>query len=344
MESAIPAHLRTERTQPSSMSEGHVPPFPAWAARFDPLVGQVVMAYFGAQSINALSIEVLEPITYRFSSANGPSYWDPAHCHDAAGFHNLIAIAYWSNPDSFERWRRDSGFDAWWNDPKRLAEPQGWFIEIVSPTADRFETLQASLGAPEGVSHLAESLSDTVQEHGYWGSVRDRFAIAQTDPLHGKEPETPITGGDQSRIQLPGRQNLCLIRSGQDWTTTRDKERNLYLQDIFPVLEEGMTFLRDQGRSIGCLSCRFMRVLDTTTGKPLEKSFGLAHFDELAHLEEWAKTHPTHLAIFGGFMRYVRTLEFQISLRLYHEVSVIPADAQCFEYINCHPGSGLLGA
>lgn len=85
-------------------------------------------------------------------------------------------------------------------------------------------------------------------------------------------------------------------------------------------------------------------VLDTTTGEPLEKSFGLAHFDELAHLEAWAKTHPTHLAIFGGFMRYVRTLEFQIALRLYHEVSVISADAQCFEYINCHPGSGMLGS
>lgn len=31
----------------------------------------------------------------------------------------------------------------------------GWFIEIVRPTTDRFETLQASLGAPEGVSHLS---------------------------------------------------------------------------------------------------------------------------------------------------------------------------------------------
>jgi len=86
-----------------------------------------------------------------------------------------------------------------------------------------------------------------------------------------------------------------------------------------------------------------MRVLDNATGEPLEKTFGLAHFDELAHLEGWAKTHPTHLAIFGGFMRYVRALDFQVSLRLYHEVSVIPADAQCFECINCHPGSGLLG-
>ncbi|MGY2257726.1 phenylacetaldoxime dehydratase family protein [Pseudomonas sp. SDO55104_S430] len=342
MESAIPAHLRATRTQPAAMSEGHTPPFPAWATRFDPLIGQVVMAYFGVQSAATPGIEALEPITSLFSLPDGPGYWDPAHCQDAAGFHNLIAIAYWSDPVTFERWRQESGFDAWWNDPQRLTEQVGWFIEIVSPTADRFETLQASLGAPEGVSHLAKSLSDNpVQEHGYWGSVRDRFAIAQTDPLQGEKPEASTFSG-QSRVRLPGRQNLCLIRSGQDWAATRDKERHLYLQDIQPVLEEGMTYLRDQGRALGCLSCRFMRVLDTTTGEPLEKSFGLAHFDDLAHLEEWAKTHPTHLAIFGGFMRYVRALDFQVALRLYHEVSVIPADAQCFEYINCHPGSGLL--
>lgn len=344
MESAIPAHLRTERTQPTAMSEGHTPPFPAWSTRFDPLVGQVVMAYFGVQSVRPLSIEDLEPITGRFSLPNGPGYWDPAHCQDAAGFHNLIAIAYWSDPSRFIQWRRDSGFDGWWNDPKRLEDSVGWFIEIVSPTTDRFETLQASLGGPEGVSHLSVSLSENpVQEHGYWGSVRDRFAIAQTDPLRGETPETS-PNSHQTRVRLPGRQNLCLIRSGQDWAATRDKERNLYLHDILPVLEEGMTFLRDQGKSLGCLSCRFMRVLDNDTGEPLEKSFGLAHFDELAHLEEWAKTHPTHLAIFGGFMRYVRALEFRISLRLYHEVAVIPADAQCFEYINCHPGSGLLSS
>ncbi|WP_409035782.1 phenylacetaldoxime dehydratase family protein [Pseudomonas corrugata] len=78
--------------------------------------------------------------------------------------------------------------------------------------------------------------------------------------------------------------------------------------------------------------------------RAIGKKLGLAHFDELAHLEDWAKTHSTHLAIFGGFMRYVRVLDFQVALRLYHEVSVIPADAQCFEYINCHPGSGLLGS
>jgi aldoxime dehydratase len=30
------------------------------------------------------------------------------------------------------------------------------------------------------------------------------------------------------------------------------------------------------------------------------------------------------------------------NMRLYHEVSVLDAVAQRYEYINCHPGTGLL--
>ncbi|MCR8721986.1 phenylacetaldoxime dehydratase family protein, partial [Pseudomonas syringae] len=143
-------------------------------------------------------------------------------------------------------------------------------------------------------------------------------------------------------VRVSGRDNLCLIRSGQDWSSTTGQERDLYLNDIQPVLQNGMTFLRDEGATVGCLNCRFMQALDSETGEPVEKSFGLAWFDDLANLERWAKTHPTHVAIFGGFTQYVQTLNFQVQLRLYHEIAVIPSDAQYFEYLNCHPGSGLL--
>jgi aldoxime dehydratase len=102
-----------------------------------------------------------------------------------------------------------------------------------------------------------------------------------------------------------------------------------------------MRYLRDEGAGIGCLSCRYMTVLDESGGAT-EKTFGLAHFDSLASLEAWAKSHPTHLAIFGGFMRYVQELNFQIALRLYHEIAVVPAGGQYFEYVNCHPATGLL--
>ena len=36
----------------------------------------------------------------------------------------------------------------------------------------------------------------------------------------------------------------------------------MYLDDVEPVLREGMDFLRDDGRSIGCFANRYMTVLD----------------------------------------------------------------------------------
>lgn len=341
-ESAIAAHLRQPRSQPANTPRDHQPPFPAWTARFAPLVDQVVMAYFGVQSTAPLALAALAPYTERFVAADGPLFWDPAHCQDAAGAHNLMAIAYWADVSAFERWRHASGFQAWWQSAEREQDSVGWFLEVVSPRAERFETLFSSPVA-EGVAHLARGMSGTIIEHGYWGSARDRLPLAQVDALAPGPASLPVQG-QGGRVRIAGRQNLCLIRSGQDWSATAEQERALYVNDIQPVLQAGMDFLRDSGPTVGCRSCRLMQVLDAATGQAVEKTFGLAHFDALASLEAWAKTHPTHVAIFGRFMQYVQALNFQVALRLYHEVAVIPADAQWFEYINCHRHTGLLAS
>lgn len=342
MHSAIPEHLRKPRELNSNLPEGYQPPFPAWSARFDPLAGQVVMAYFGVQSLQPLGLPELAAITTRFDSDSGPRYWDSARCVDANGFHTCIAIAYWHDVDAFNQWRNSSGFALWWQDPARETGPLGWFLEVVCPSAERFETLFSAPDVPEGVTHLASHMSEPIQEHAYWGSSRDRIPLAQTDALTGSSNPSSANALCVGRVRMSGRDNLCLIRSGQDWSSTTGQERDRYLNDIQPVLQRGMTFLRDEGATVGCLSCRFMQALDSDTGEPLEKSFGLAWFDDLSNLERWAKTHPTHVAIFGGFMQYVQTLNFQVQLRLYHEIAVIPSEAQYFEYLNCHPGSGLL--
>ncbi|WP_409302477.1 phenylacetaldoxime dehydratase family protein [Pseudomonas sp. KCJK8993] len=342
IESAIPKHLVCPRLEAASTPHDYQAPFPAWTARFTPLVERVVMACFGAQAPGPLGLESLAPYIERFALANGPLYWDPAQCQDATGTHNLVAIAYWADVAAFERWRCDSGFDQWWQAPERETEATGRFVEIVTPGQEWFETLFSSPDGVEGIAHLGSGMSGVVREHGYWGSARDRLPRAQVDKLVGARGDVAQKTGTGARIRVPGRENLCLIRSGQDWSATSRQERKLYLEDIQPVLQAGMDFLRDEGGVIGCRSCRLMQVLDACTGAPLEKSFGLAHFDDLARLETWARSHPTHLAIFGRFMRYTQALDFQVALRLYHEVAVIPASAQWFEYINCHGQTGLL--
>ena len=343
MESAIPKHLLRERSQPKAMPAGFRSPLPAWVARFDPLVEQVVMAHFGAQSRDGLP-SGLEHLAGRFAQKLGPKHWERARYVDARGYDTLVFIAYWDDPAAFNAWRAESGFDAWWRDPARQHEPCGYFLEVVTPTADRFETLFSSPDRPEGIACLQAGVSGEIEEHNYWGGARDRIPLSQVDPLApGPKPlHASPTDTRGERVVVPGRANLCLIRSGQDWTDTRDQERSLYLEQVQPTLAEGMRFLRDEGAPIGCLSCRYMTVVDVE-GKPLEKTFGLAHFDSLANLEQWAKSHPTHLAIFRTFLKYAQDLGFQIALRLYHEVTVVPENGQYFEYVNCHPATGLLG-
>jgi len=108
-----------------------------------------------------------------------------------------------------------------------------------------------------------------------------------------------------------------------------------------PILHRGMDFLHVQGRDIGCYANRYMPHIDSK-GQKIDKSFGLSYWRSLANLEAWAKSHPTHVAIFGTFMRIVQEMQFQLKLRLYHEVSVLKPDEQEYEYINCHPQTGLL--
>ena len=77
-------------------------------------------------------------------------------------------------------------------------------------------------------------------------------------------------------------------------------------------------------------------------GAPVDRSFGMSWWRSLDALERWAESHPTHVAIFGAAMKYLSTSGPAARLRLYHEVSVVTADEQYFEYVDCRPGTGLL--
>ena len=89
--------------------------------------------------------------------------------------------------------------------------------------------------------------------------------------------------------------------------------------------------------------CCELRATDEVTAAEsgLERSAGVGYFLTLAHLERWAEHHPTHLAIFNTFIEMAMKLK-RIDLRLWHEVAILPATGQQFEYVNCHPETGLL--
>ena len=109
------------------------------------------------------------------------------------------------------------------------------------------------------------------------------------------------------------------------------------------VVKRSLHVRRDEGVAIGCYANRYMDVLGPDGGKS-EKSYGQSWWKSLAALERWAESHPTHVRIFGAAMKYLSTLGPNAKLRLYHEVTVAAADEQFFEYLDCHPRTGMLAA
>jgi aldoxime dehydratase len=77
-------------------------------------------------------------------------------------------------------------------------------------------------------------------------------------------------------------------------------------------------------------------------GVARKRGFATAHFDSLTRLEDWAESHPTHLRIFGRFIELATELKGDIKLKLWHEVTVVPASMQEYEYVNCAPGTGMM--
>ena len=50
-------------------------------------------------------------------------------------------------------------------------------------------------------------------------------------------------------IVVEPHENLCLLRSGQDWSVTGDAERKFYFEHVKPFLDIGMKEIRDEGRA-----------------------------------------------------------------------------------------------
>ena len=340
LESAIPPHLQCPRTRSRRVADDYQPPFPSTVARYDPNVKQVVMAYFGVQyggdRMPPAVVRVLKMLADAFATDRGARHWDRAQYIDEAGFTNTISVGYWDSPGDFDDWFGRYGVA--WADGSVVESTLGTFTEVVKPAVDRFETLLSS-DRPEGIARLADGLSNPVQEHGYWGGARDRIPLSQTQDMAPVARPRIVTNGLHQRVL--GHENLCLIRSGQDWSATEGEERRMYLQEVEPALSAGMEFLRDHGLPVGCFANRYVTVVDAGGGA-LEKRYGMSWWRSLSALERWAESHPTHVAIFGAAMKYLHATGSAARLRLYHEVTVAAAAEQYFEYYNCHSRTGML--
>lgn len=137
MESAIPQHLMRPRTQSANLKPGWQPPYPSSVARFKPSVRHVAMAYFGVQYQGEppdLIRAALADLAAACTNADGPGQVDRARYVDEAGYTTLITIAYWDDPESYDRWFVP--VRTMWLGDQHASGEAGFFIE-AAPVGDQ---------------------------------------------------------------------------------------------------------------------------------------------------------------------------------------------------------------
>ncbi|MCU7250899.1 phenylacetaldoxime dehydratase family protein [Pseudomonas koreensis] len=335
------------RSIPKRMPSDWSPPVPAWSAQA-PKERALCIAYYGIQVLEGTCAASVSEFRSWFQVLlrlpDAPANCEYAEFIDSQGYYTWLAIAYWQDANSYDRWSAGAAHQNYWSAPQRL-QGAGVFREVLQVPGERIEMLQSNFSQKAGAARVCPVPHEPVREHNYWGGMRDRLAISGQDPLLATDPQAlsnpSVEGlsGRHVRIRVPG--NVAVIRSGQDFSDLQGDEWALYSQRIEPALRDGMDFLARHGQETGCLSSRLLRETDAM-GHRLSRSFGLAHFVSLQHLEDWARSHPTHLRIYNEFLAMAQALGGQLQLRLWHEVAVLPAHEQVFEYLNCHAGTGLM--
>ncbi len=326
----------SERRYPLRMPQGWNPPVPAWKSTFP--TDSVSMSVIGFQ--HAADQDITRPLKKLSGTLVGADIRDFASCDAGGGLFETVCVAYWLNPDKARADLNSEAFSRLWEKHTSPDLGYGMFREMTNIPFERSETLFSGPEHDHGMSQTRSGVEGPIPDHMYWGGMRDRIPLSAHDPL---EADGPVTLIEQSanQVVVEAHENLCIIRSGQDWSHCEGEQLREYRDVIEPTLREGMAFLRDHGDDVNCYSCRYMRD-QTADGLPADRSFGLAYFRTMKDLEDWAEHHPTHLKIFNSFLEIAPKYGPALQLRLWHEVSVLPAENQRAEYVNCRPGIGLL--
>lgn len=345
LEPAIPPHLREVRTCPLGAAADFVPLHASYSARFRPEISGISIGYFGVQWVgNEVQAKlVLEHIRAELGRADGPNYWDVAAYRDSQGFQNRVVAAYWNDDAANRRWEESLGPD-WWYRGLEVSGKIGTFRELYRASVRDAETTFTHPYA-EGCAKVAAAMSGKTDTHEYWGSSRDRIPRAQTDLLvpKGRPMMASSAMGQETLgrlVDVRPHENLCVLRSGQDWSETDGDEREFYLSKVKPYLDAGMDELSEDGLVRGCYFNRYMQLEDNAQN---ERTYSLSAWHSLAAVEAWVKA-DTHLAIWGAGIKHYKRVGDVARLRLYHELAVLKSQDQSFAYFNCHRGTGMLNA
>ncbi len=325
----------------NNMPKNWTPPAPAWTSLWKTDEENLVCGLFAIQGQHSAPLD--DWAKKAFTGEFSPKLLEQGMFTDKAGITNYLYIAYWFASD-YKTWWQQSAANSWWASPLLDEGDISVWREVFTMPHQRFETLHSSENA-HGAARLSPSLEGPMMEHGYSGAARDRIPCSSSQDIKNDnsiwEHLQVNVENKSNRIKLSPPKNMCVIRSGQDWTHCEEDEKEYYLTNVHTVLKKGMDYLSNNPVKTHCASMRFITKTDGNWCS-VEQTFGLGYGNDIYAFENWAKSHPTHIAIFDRFMGMVEKYNVDLKLQLWHEVTLIPEQDCEFEYINCHGQTGLL--
>lgn len=339
-------HVQYPRLIPERRSPGHRPAAPRFTLRWNDPVATIISQYHGMQLCNDewdWQAEFFARVQASFAEADGPAAHEIMRFIDAAGQTNAVIVSYWTDPTRHARWSTNAALSRWLDEDARLTEHAGYWRETIAVPYDRHETIYSAPSYRIGLGRLPGTAVEHMTTNGYFGAARDRFPVSAIDPLESPLPHLPAARTAEShgrRLFAMAPLNMTAIRSGQFWEPAGEEQLADYVDNLQPKLMRGMQHLAEQHQANGTMSLRVMTNLDPNGGDRRETSV-LGYFLALDRLEAWAKSHETHLDIYRHAIAMNRLHQERREVVTWHEVFIVPVGTM-FEYINCHPQTGLL--
>ncbi|GAK04381.1 putative phenylacetaldoxime dehydratase [Geomicrobium sp. JCM 19037] len=266
-----------------------------------------------------------------------PTHIDTAIHSEDKDTVNVLFLCYFKDIKVYDEWRNSPKIMTFLNGNHTISGRFGLSFEAFRIFIDEFETTHSSNSQRDGVSHFTPL--EVSKKHEYWGAMRDRIPASVHQSFPGSNKKITVsTTEDKTFVHLP--KNSCFIRTVQDLTDVSAEEKKLYEEMIRPVLHRGVQHLATDSNS-GCLAIKGVEEVNTAGDKKDIHSV-LAYFQSLDHLEQWSKSHKTHLSIYGTYFKLLKEQENKTSIRLWHEVCLLDDDRTEIFYLRCKSNTGLL--
>lgn len=324
-----------------SRPETFQPPWVAHSSVFPADWSEYVMGQFAVQTAaGADGCRLNRDLDEALAQSPAPLHVERIVSVDAEGYTNEIRLAYWQKSADYKAWLANPLVSEFTR--SQLEGLVGLWREVIAAPADNLDLLGGTNRHLWGVGRHLRQVWE--RYHSYYGSMRDRMPNGRVPEIEAEEftlqsRDYVASLGARLVVDLP--HNLCFVRGLFGWRDSPAEVQRIFEDEMLPVYERGVLFLRENPVEISCITARLSDVVygEPRTGVDAET---LAWFTSLRSLEAWTHRHKTHADIFSKVREIRMRLGSQGNLELGHEVIVVPKGGIDAEYNNCHPRTGFL--